>query len=86
MTFTLLVILQSKEGKDILHHGVLPAMERVVTKEGHPVVDHTPICHVDQSLTNTLLAVGTYKDELSNGDSLEDDEIASNDNDNGSVK
>jgi hypothetical protein len=85
MTFTLLVILQSKEGKDILHHGLLPAMERVVTKEGRPVVDCTLVSHVDQSHTNSLLAVGTYDDELSNGDLIEDDEIASDNNDDGSV-
>jgi hypothetical protein len=85
MTFTLLVILQSQEGKDILRHGLLPAMERVVTKEGRPVVDRTPICHVDQSNTNSLSALGTYEDKLSNVDSMEDDEIASDDNDNGSV-
>jgi hypothetical protein len=33
MSFTLLVILQSKDGKEILNSGFLPAMERVITKE-----------------------------------------------------
>jgi hypothetical protein len=85
MTFTLLVILQSKESKKILNYELLPLMESVITKEGRPVLDLAHICHIDKLQTNSLSVVGTYKDELSNDDSIEDVKIASNDNDVGSV-
>ena len=49
MTFTLLVILQSKDGQDILLRGLNPAMEHVITKEECPVLDLAPISHIDES-------------------------------------
>ena len=78
MAFTLLVILQSKDGQEILNYGLIPSMKRVITKEERPIHDLAPISHIDKSQS-------LFDDELANSDSEEDNENTSYDDNIGSV-